>query len=175
MPGGVRGGVYLGFRADPLVGGRLKFKICDMSDADLDGVAVIEEASFPTPWSREMFSEDFRRPFSRSIVAKGLAGEILGYAVCWNIAGESHLLNIAVHSDFRGRGIGEALLMATIHQGRRAGSKQIYLEVRAANEQAQALYRKCGFVFAGIRKGYYTDTGEDALLFSREIRPTDAA
>ena len=145
-----------------------------MKASDLDGVAAIEEVSFPTPWSREMFREDLTRPFSRPFAAEDSAGEILGYAVCWNVAGESHLLNIAVHPDFRGRGIGEALVMEAIRRGGHAGSKWIHLEVRAGNEQAQALYRKCGFIFIGIRKGYYTDTREDALLFSREIRPADA-
>jgi len=145
-----------------------------MKEADLDGVAAIEEASFPTPWSREMFREDLTRPFSQTFVVEGSAEEILGYVVCWNIAGEAHLLNIAVHPDFRGCGIGKALVLETIRRAGRAGSKWIQLEVRTGNEQAQTLYRNCGFIFVGIRKGYYTDTGEDAMLFSREIRPADA-
>jgi len=145
-----------------------------MKESDLDGVAAIEGVSFPTPWSREMFREDLTRPFSRPFTAEGPAGEILGYVVCWNVAGEAHILNIAVHPDFRGRGIGKALILEAIRRAGRARSKWIQLEVRAGNDQAQALYRKCGFTFIGIRKGYYTDTGEDALLFSREIRPADA-
>jgi len=145
-----------------------------MKESDLDGVVAIEEVSFPTPWSREMFREDLTRPFSQPFAAEGPAGDILGYVVCWNVAGESHLLNIAVHPGFRGRGVGEALLLETIRRAERAGSKSIHLEVRTGNDQAQTLYRKCGFTFIGIRKGYYTDTGEDALIFSREIRPTDA-
>ncbi len=145
-----------------------------MAAGDLDGVMAIEEVSFPTPWSRGMFSEDLARPFSRPIVAEGPSGEILGYAVCWNVAGESHLLNIAVHPGSRGRGVGRALVRECIRRGARAGSDRIHLEVRVGNEEAQRLYRKCGFGFAGIRKKYYTDTGEDALLLSREIRPGDA-
>lgn len=145
-----------------------------MVPGDLDGVMEIEEASFPTPWSRGMFSEDLARPFSRPFIAQGPSGEVLGYAVCWNVAGESHLLNIAVHPGSRGRGIGRALVRECIRRGARAGSERIHLEVRAGNEEAQGLYRKCGFVFMGIRKKYYTDTGEDALLLSREIRPRDA-
>jgi ribosomal-protein-alanine N-acetyltransferase len=121
-----------------------------------------------------MFREDLTRPFSRPFVAEGLGGGIMGYAVCWNIAGESHLLNIAVHPDSRGLGVGEALVREAIRRGARAGSERIHLEVRVGNDPAQALYRKCGFAFMGIRKKYYTDTGEDALLLSREIRPADA-
>ena len=145
-----------------------------MAPGDLDGVMVIEERSFPTPWSRGMFGEDLARPFSRPFVAEGPSGAILGYAVCWNVAGESHLLNIAVHPESRGRGVGRALVRECILRGARAGSGRIHLEVRAGNEEAQRLYRSCGFVFMGIRKKYYTDTGEDALLLSREIRPRDA-
>ena len=145
-----------------------------MKEADLDSVVAIEKASFPTPWSRGMFREDLTRPFSRPFTAEDPAGEILGYVVCWNVAGEAHLLNIAVHPNFRGRGVGEALVKETIRRAGRAGSEWIHLEVRVGNEQAQTLYRKCGFAFVGMRKGYYTDTGEDALLFAREIRPADA-
>lgn len=145
-----------------------------MAPDDVDGVLAIEAASFPTPWSRGMFLEDIHRPFSRPFVAEGDAGEILGYAVCWNVAGESHLLNIAVHPEFRGRGVGEALVRECIRRGVRAGSGRIHLEVRAGNEEAQRLYRRLGFTFQGIRRGYYTDTGEDALLLSREIRERDA-
>ena len=153
----------------------LKFLIRDMVPGDLDGVMAIELASFPTPWSRGMFSEDLDRPFSRPFVAAGPSGEVLGFVVCWNVAGESHLLNIAVHPESRGRGVGRALVRECIRRGARAGSARVHLEVRAGNEEAQALYRSCGFVFQGIRKRYYTDTGEDALLLSREIRARDAS
>ncbi len=146
-----------------------------MVAGDLDGVMAIEEASFPTPWSRGMFSEDLTRPFSRPFVAEGPSGEVLGYAVCWNVAGESHLLNIAVHPESRGRGVGEALVRECIRRGARAGSARIHLEVRVGNEEAQGLYRRLGFVFQGIRKRYYADTGEDAMLLSREIRNGDAS
>jgi len=141
---------------------------------DLDEVMEIEKASFPTPWSRGMFSEDLDRPFSRPFVAEGLSGEVMGYAVSWNVAGESHILNIAVRPDRRGTGIGRALVRECIRRGARAGCARIHLEVRAGNEEAQRLYLRCGFVFDGIRKGYYTDTREDAFLFSREIRVRDA-
>jgi len=146
-----------------------------MAAGDLDGVMAIEEASFPTPWSRGMFGEDLERPFSRPFVAEGAGGEILGYAVCWNVAGESHLLNIAVHPGSRRMGVGEALVRECIRRGAEAGSVRIHLEVRVGNEEARNLYRRCGFEFRGIRKKYYTDTGEDAFLFSREIQARDAS
>ncbi|MBW6503537.1 ribosomal protein S18-alanine N-acetyltransferase [bacterium] len=146
-----------------------------MSPSDLDGVMAIEEVSFPTPWSREMFLEDFPRDFSDTLVAAGAEDEVLGYAVCWTLAGESHLLNIAVHPARRGRGIGRALLSECIRRAAGAGASRVFLEVRAGNEAAQRLYRSMGFEFRGIRKGYYTDTGEDAVIFDREVRGSDAA
>jgi len=146
-----------------------------MRPSDLDGVMAIEEVSFPTPWSRGMFVEDFPREFSDTLVAAGAEDEVLGYAVCWSIAGESHLLNIAVHPSRRGEGIGRALLSECIGCAARAGSSRIFLEVRAGNEAARRLYRSMGFTFGGIRKGYYTDTGEDAVILDREVRKSDAA
>ena len=146
-----------------------------MVPSDLDGVMAIEEGSFPTPWSREMFLEDFPRAFSDTLVAAGTEDEVLGYSVCWTIAGESHLLNIAVIPSRQGEGIGRALLSECIRRAARAGSSLIFLEVRAGNEAAQRLYRSMGFTFRGIRKGYYTDTGEDAVILDREVRESDAA
>jgi len=146
-----------------------------MGPSDLDGVMAIEAVSFPTPWSRGMFMEDFPRDFSDTVVAAGPGDDVLGYAVCWTIAGESHLLNIAVHPARRGEGIGRALLSECIRRSAQAGATLFFLEVRAGNEAAQRLYRSMGFVFRGIRKGYYTDTGEDAAVFDREVRESDAA
>ena len=145
-----------------------------MRAGDLDGVMAIEDASFPSPWSRGMFAEELGRDFSDPVVAEGAGGEILGYAVSWTVAGESHLLNIAVAPARRGAGIGRALLRECIRRGARAGAARIHLEVRAGNEEAQRLYRAEGFAFHGIRKGYYTETGEDAVLLFRELRESDA-
>jgi ribosomal-protein-alanine N-acetyltransferase len=99
---------------------------------------------------------------------------VAGYAVCWALAGESHLLDIAVAPGARGRGVACRLLAECIRRGARAGSRHIHLEVRAGNDDAIRLYRGHDFVFMGVRKGYYTDTGEDAILLSREIRESDA-
>lgn len=145
-----------------------------MVPSDLDGVMAIEDVSFPTPWTPGMFSEDFSRDFSDTLVAAGPDDEVLGYAVCWTIAGESHLLNIAVHPARREQGIGRALLSECIRRAARAGASRIFLEVREGNEAAQRLYLSMGFAFKGIRRGYYTDTGEDAVVLDREVRKNDA-
>ena len=97
----------------------------------------------------------------------------MGYAVCWTVADESHLLNIAVRPDARGRGVGTELLRECILRSARAGVDRIHLEVRAGNGPAIRMYEREGFSFQGIRRGYYADTGEDAILLSREIRRSD--
>jgi len=146
-----------------------------MTREDLDEVQRIEACSFPTPWSRALFEEEIDRPFSDAIVAaRREDGAVVGYAVCWTVAGESHLLNIAVHPDHRGRGVGRVLLRECIRRGARAGGRRIYLEVRPANRPALRLYFGFGFRPVGIRKGYYTDTGEDALVLAREMGADDA-
>lgn len=147
----------------------------DLSPEHLDGVMEIERQSFPTPWSRALFEEEVGRSFSHSIVVLSEPeGEVLGYAVCWTVAEESHLLNIAVRPGSRERGIGGTLLEECIRRGARARSRNIFLEVRAGNESALRLYGREGFRFVGIRRGYYTDTGEDALVMARGIGSGDA-
>ena len=147
-----------------------------MEPGDLDAVMAIEEVSFPTPWPRKLFEEEIVREFSDALVAVAEEREegVLGYAICWTVAGESHLLNIAVHPDVRGQGVGGDLLAECIRRGACAGADRIHLEVRAGNDPALRMYAREGFSFQGIRRGYYTDTGEDAILLSREIRRRDA-
>ncbi|HEY3491094.1 MAG TPA: ribosomal protein S18-alanine N-acetyltransferase [Candidatus Deferrimicrobiaceae bacterium] len=153
----------------------MRVKVRDMAEEDLDAVMAIERECFPTPWSRGMFSEELGREYSDAMVAlPAEGGGVAGYAVCWTIAGESHLLNIAVAPAYRGRSVACRLLAECIRRGARGGADRIHLEVRAGNDDAIRLYRGHGFEFMGMRKGYYTDTGEDAILLSREIRESDA-
>jgi ribosomal-protein-alanine N-acetyltransferase len=153
----------------------LRVRIREMEPGDLDGVMAIEGVSFPTPWPRKLFEEEIVRAFSDALVAVPAEGEgVLGYAVCWTVADESHLLNIAVRPDARGRGVGTELLRECILRSARAGVDRIHLEVRAGNGPAIRMYEREGFSFQGIRKRYYADTGEDAILLSREIRRSDA-
>lgn len=145
-----------------------------MEPGDLDEVMAIEEVSFPTPWPRRLFEEEIVREFSDALVADPAEGEgVLGYSVCWTVADESHLLNIAVRPDVRERGVGGALLGACMLRSARAGAVRIHLEVRAGNTPAIRMYEREGFSFLGIRRGYYADTGEDAVLLSRELRRSD--
>ncbi len=135
---------------------------------------AVEEASFPTPWSRALFEEEIGRRFSDAIVVVGdPEGTVAGYAICWTVGEESHLLNIAVRPDARKKGIGRSLLRECIRRSAHAGGRRIILEVRPTNRDAIRLYEREGFRYLGIRKGYYTDTGEDAIVFAREIGATD--
>lgn len=176
MPRGLRVGVHLGGDADPLVaGGLLRVTIREMEPGDLDGVMAIEGVSFPTPWPRKLFEEEIARDFSDALVAVPADGEgVLGYSICWTVADEAHLLNIAVRPDARGSGVGSSLLRECILRSARAGADRIHLEVRAGNGPAIRMYEREGFSFQGVRRGYYADTGEDAVLLSRELRRSDA-
>ena len=141
-----------------------------MREGDIDAILDVEAVSFPTPWTRVQFEEEISFDHSDPVVALDEeSGRILGYAVTWHVLDESHLLNIAVAPAARGKGVGRALLRDCIRRSRRSGSRLVHLEVRAGNEPAIALYRDEGFRFMGIRTGYYSDTGEDALLFLRDI------
>jgi len=93
---------------------------------------------------------------------------ILGFAGVWFMAGEAHLANIAVSEAYRQRGVGELLLISVINLATERNARFITLEVRLTNKGAQALYKKYGFVEAGIRRGYYTDNGEDAVLMTAD-------
>jgi len=91
-------------------------------------------------------------------------GTLVGYLTGYNLAGELEIVNVAVAPDFRGRGVGLALLRFALAEACRAGAARAVLEVRSGNVAARALYARCGFTRVGLRKGYYTDSGEDALI-----------
>lgn len=130
----------------------------------LDEVLEIERASFPTPWLRQAFlSELCNNPVAHYYV--GLVDDrVVGYGGMWVILDEAHITTVAVHPDFRGRYIGERLVRHLLAEARGLGAKRATLEVRSSNRAAQSLYRKLGFASRGVRKGYYSDTNEDAVI-----------
>jgi ribosomal-protein-alanine N-acetyltransferase len=134
-----------------------------MALADLDQVMAIERSSFPFPWSTRFFLEELRVECARSLVVE-IEGRIVGYVLFWLLPDEIDIHNVAVHCDFRRHGIGRVLLEHVVHAGRRRKASQVTLEVRESNIQAQRLYESIGFMKNGIRKGYYADNGEDALV-----------
>ena len=143
-----------------------------LTPADLDEVLAIERISFPTPWSRGAFLYEMRQnPAARCWVARGAppAPSVLGYLCLWEISPEIHITNLAVHPDWRRQGIARALLTATLEDARRRGLTLALLEVRPNNAEALGLYEGLGFQIVGRRKGYYFDTGEDALLMRADL------
>ena len=140
-----------------------------MTLGDLDEVLAIERVCFQTPWSRAAF----RYELAQNRVARGwvmrVGREVGGYLCWWEIAHEIHITNLAVHPRFRRQGLARALLGALLQEGEGAAVEQVFLEVRPTNDGALGLYRAFGFQVIGRRKGYYLDTGEDALVM--ELRP----
>ena len=133
--------------------------------ADLPQVVAIERRAFPTPWSLAMFVLELSKPAGVCLAA--LDGErLIGYAICSRYDTIWHLMNISVDPDRRRRGIATALLASLIERIDDPGA-QLTLEVRRTNESAIALYDRFGFRAAGIRRRYYQDNGEDALIMWR--------
>lgn len=141
-----------------------ELKVRPMKLEDVDAVWEIEKLSFRTPWSKEAFLQEMQTNNTARYVVAELGDELVGYGGMWFIIDEAHITNIAVHPDYRKQKIGEKIVHAMIETARREGIGSLTLEVRVNNIAAINLYRKLGFEDAGIRKGYYTDTGEDALI-----------
>jgi ribosomal-protein-alanine N-acetyltransferase len=140
-----------------------------MKFEDIDQVCEIENLSFTTPWSRESFeSEITKNNLAKYLVAK-VDGRVAAYGGMWVVLDEGHITNIAVHPDYRGQKIGERLVQTLIGTAKENNVANITLEVRASNEVARNLYRKLGFEDSGLRKGYYSDTGEDAVIMWKEL------
>lgn len=141
-----------------------------MTDADVDAVAAIEAATFPTPWSRDAFASEMRNVAARYLVAE-MDNRVVGFAGAWIILDESHVTNIAVLKAYRGRGIGRMLTAGLMQYLSNLGASYATLEVRRSNQVAQNLYASLGFVTLGVRKRYYEDNREDALIMVCEHMP----
>lgn len=139
--------------------------ITDMTLAHLDAVYEIETHSFSIPWSKnELRKEITENKHAIYKVAIMDSGEITGYAGLWHVVNEGHITNIAVDTSFRRMGVGSRLVEALIAVAQEKEMIGLTLEVRIGNTAAQKLYTKYGFRPEGIRKRYYSDTGEDAVI-----------
>jgi ribosomal-protein-alanine N-acetyltransferase len=135
-----------------------------MREEDIDQVLEIEHESFTTPWSREAFYNELNiNKFAVYIVLE-VDKKVVGYCGVWVVIDEAHVTNIAILPEYRGRKLGEALMQNLFDVARTMGAKSMTLEVRVTNYIAQSLYRKFGFQKGGLRKNYYTDNQEDALV-----------
>ena len=146
-------------------------KIRRMCISDLDTVAAIEENTFARPWSRESFRQELERNVAARYLVAETDGQVVGYAGAWIILDESHITNIAVAKEYRGRGIGKKMTQALLQYLSNLGACYATLEVRVSNLQAQNLYRSLGFESVGKRKRYYEDNQEDAFLMVCEHMP----
>ncbi|HEB84582.1 MAG TPA: ribosomal-protein-alanine N-acetyltransferase [Bacteroidetes bacterium] len=142
-----------------------------MREDDVPRVAAIERESYPDPWSEKMLLDALLHPIGFAAVGEH-RGRVEGYLFAYELHGEGHLLNLAVASSERRRGLGRALLAHWLDRGRRLGWSVVHLEVRAGNDAAVHLYETFGFERAGLRKSYYPD-GEDALLMTLDLTPKE--
>lgn len=153
------------------MGEPVQFVIDPMRVRDIPDVMRIEKASFTTPWSRAAFlSELLENDRAYYMVAK-VDRRAVAYIGVWLIAGEGHITNVAVHPDHRRRGIGRKLMQTIEQLVRSRGGDRLTLEVRKSNSWAQHLYQSLGYRAAGLRKGYYRDNNEDAIIMWKELKP----
>jgi ribosomal-protein-alanine N-acetyltransferase len=136
--------------------------------SDLDAIEAIERVSYPTPWSRSMFAGELAKPSSLSLAAVGEDGVLLGYLVLSRYVDAWHVMNVAVAPARRRQGIASALLERLFEVTRDDSRRGYTLEVRVSNIAAIRLYERFGFRSRGIRRGYYVDNREDALIMWRD-------
>jgi ribosomal-protein-alanine N-acetyltransferase len=141
-----------------------KVTIRFMTINDLEAVMAVERDAFPTPWDSDIFkNEIISNQFAHYLVYE-IKEVIIGYCGLWIVMDEAQITNIAIHSSYRGKNHGEQLLRYVIAFVKQMGVIKLSLEVRVSNHVAQSLYRKVGFRDGGIRKNYYADNLEDALV-----------
>ena len=138
--------------------------------ADLDAIEVIEHASYPTPWSRSMFAGELAKP-SGICLGAFQGADMLGYLIVARYVDAWHIMNVAVAPEWRGRSVARSMLerLLVLTDGDR--ERGYTLEVRVSNHVAIHLYESLGFVATGVRRGYYTDNREDALIMWRDPEP----
>ena len=141
---------------------------------DLPGIETIERRSYPTPWSRSMFAGELAKPSSICFGAFD-AENLAGYLIISRYVDAWHVMNVAVSPEYRRRGIATTLLDRLFEETAGDGRRGYTLEVRVSNADAIRLYERVGFKARGIRRGYYTDNREDALIMWKDPLPAAAA
>lgn len=139
-----------------------------MREGDIPHVVQIERLSFPTPWSETSFLNEIYK--LRSLARVAIFDEVIaGYLCAEQVLDEGHILNLAVHPDFRGMGVAKVLVKQVMEEMRQKGCRVLYLEVRSSNAIAKRLYERFGFRVIGTRKRYYVTPEEDAIIMAGEI------
>jgi [ribosomal protein S18]-alanine N-acetyltransferase len=140
-----------------------------VDELDLDGVLEVEAESFTNPWTREMYAWELQnRAMCHILLVRTEECRVAGFCAFWLVLDEIHINNFALRPRFRAQGIGTGLLRQVLAEGRNLGARRATLEVRASNELARRLYERMGFYVAGIRRNYYTNPVEDALVLWRD-------
>ncbi|MGE5453560.1 MAG: ribosomal protein S18-alanine N-acetyltransferase [Methylocystaceae bacterium] len=146
------------------------YSLRPMQESDLDQVMKIEVVAFPTPWSRLSYEGELLNQFASYYVIDS-DGQIAAYAGIWCVFEDAHVTNVAVDPTCRRQGYGRLLMETLINRAREKQAQRIYLEVRPSNLAAINLYREFGFLPGGVRRAYYTDNQEDALLLVKNLEP----
>ena len=145
-----------------------RYSVRRIRSDDLDAVLELQRRSFAHPWSAELFKREMTHDWSTILLAedRGPRGEVrlVGFLIYWLVHDELHILNLATAPEHRRKGVAQALLVATLDNGRRHKCAMATLEVRRSNEAAIDLYRKFNFRPVGVRPNYYVDEGEDAIV-----------
>jgi [ribosomal protein S18]-alanine N-acetyltransferase len=150
--------------------------IRELSLRDLAAIDEIEKRSYPTPWSRSMFAGELAKPSSICIGAfESETGELLGYLIISRYVDAWHVMNLAVAPEYRRRRIATELMERLFELTASDGRRGYTLEVRVSNQGAIKLYERLGFRARGIRRGYYTDNREDALIMWKDPMPASAS
>ena len=143
-------------------------RIRPTTPADLPALARLEGSAFSDPWSLAMLEEALAARGAITLVAE-LGGEVIGSVMARHVADEGEILTIAVDPAHRRQGLGRVLLGAALARMAEVGVKAVWLEVRTSNVAARMMYLGCGFVAAGVRRGYYRRPTEDALILKRQL------
>jgi ribosomal-protein-alanine N-acetyltransferase len=151
-----------------------RIRIEPMRVRDLDEVLLIEQTSFPTPWSRLAYHRELMVNDYATYLVGRLDGRIVSYGGMWVILDESHITNIAVHPDYRRLGVGRLTMLALESKARELGASRKTLEVRTSNLEARRLYEGLGYHGTGVRRNYYSDTHEDAIVMWKDLGPPEA-
>jgi len=144
------------------------YLIRKLTRQDLDQLMVIEDDVFSMPWSRQSYETELKNQWA-NYLACDWEGQLAAYIGMWTVFEEAHITNVAVSKRFRGRGLGRILMLEEEKLARAKGANRILLEVRPSNETALAMYKGLGYIPVSVRREYYADNGEDALVMIKHL------